>query len=576
MSYYIEEPIVIDARPGYKLITLSGRELIDCRETEHSSLRDYLYSGLNCILDDDTLEDYSHRYPVSFLVDYLSSIENILTALGNNNSEDPPSEKETVRGADAATLLAHLKKAFTKLETSFAERKKKGVIEMSDMPRYFPVGTEIVHQDDDLVGGVIKSINIRHSFFSGTYYEIGLRVIHAIKGIPEEGIYTINIGFSGIVPVDSLSVRMVTAEDKEKLTERGKRYLKFCKPGTYVAYTGNITQASYWSTRIYRADGRVVIDPVSFERTQSEIWREGIGRCGVRVQEERGNQIQEKREVNENDHWRCISFLYGFSFAVKRWGRIELEGLSDIQWRDNAFEQLVLDAEDKDLIHSLVKFHGTGFQDIIEGKGGGCIFLLHGEPGFGKTASAEAVAELLHKPLYSVSVGELGVDPHSLEASLRNILDVATIWDAVILLDEADIFLEERDEHDVARNAMVGVFLRLLEYHNGVLFLTTNRVEHFDRAFYSRISIALLYKNEEGKVPKIWRNLLGAAGLPPEWVTSVSEYDVNGRQIKNAIRMAQTLARAKGRKAQVTDLIRAVEAALRFQKEITKAKAAAE
>jgi hypothetical protein len=34
-----------------------------------------------------------------------------------------------------------------------------------------------------------------------------------------------------------------------------------------------------------------------------------------------------------------------------------------------------------------------------------------------------------------------------------------------------DIFLERRTEQDIKRNAMVGIFLRLLEYHQGVLFL---------------------------------------------------------------------------------------------------------
>merc|ERR1711998_805045 len=80
-----------------------------------------------------------------------------------------------------------------------------------------------------------------------------------------------------------------------------------------------------------------------------------------------------------------------------------------------------------------------------------------------------------------------------LEKSLREILEVASAWNAVVLLDEADIFLEKRSENDVARNAMVGIFLRLLEYHQGVLFLTTNRVKSFDSAFHSRISVALKY-----------------------------------------------------------------------------------
>lgn len=40
-----------------------------------------------------------------------------------------------------------------------------------------------------------------------------------------------------------------------------------------------------------------------------------------------------------------------------------------------------------------------------------------------------------------VSVGELGTNPHQLETELNKILDVAHSWGAVLLLDEADVFL---------------------------------------------------------------------------------------------------------------------------------------
>ncbi|ATZ51538.1 hypothetical protein BCIN_07g01500 [Botrytis cinerea B05.10] len=43
------------------------------------------------------------------------------------------------------------------------------------------------------------------------------------------------------------------------------------------------------------------------------------------------------------------------------------------------------------------------------------------------------------------------------------------------------------------RNALVAVFLRVLEYYAGILFLTTNRVGAFDEAFTSRIHVSLYY-----------------------------------------------------------------------------------
>lgn len=72
-------------------------------------------------------------------------------------------------------------------------------------------------------------------------------------------------------------------------------------------------------------------------------------------------------------------------------------------------------------------------------------------------------------------------------------VDLAAHWKAVLLMDEADVFLEQRGYREVERNAMVGVMLRLLEYYQGILFLTSNRVQTFDAAFYSRITVALRY-----------------------------------------------------------------------------------
>lgn len=50
-------------------------------------------------------------------------------------------------------------------------------------------------------------------------------------------------------------------------------------------------------------------------------------------------------------------------------------------------------------------------------------------------------------------------------------MDIAHSWGAVLLLDEADVFLEKRQHQDVHRNALVSIFLRLLEYFQGILFL---------------------------------------------------------------------------------------------------------
>lgn len=163
--------------------------------------------------------------------------------------------------------------------------------------------------------------------------------------------------------------------------------------------------------------------------------------------------------------------------------------------------------------------------------------------------TAESISELLHRPLYSVTVGELGTDVGKLEAKLTIILDIAACWNAVILIDEADIFLEARDNQNIERNAMVGVFLRLLEYHSGVLFLTTNRLQCFDEAFHSRINVTLRFDNlnQESKT-KIWKNMIDNLFKSSMFDINIEELariQLNGRQIRNCLQMAKTYAEDK-------------------------------
>lgn len=74
-------------------------------------------------------------------------------------------------------------------------------------------------------------------------------------------------------------------------------------------------------------------------------------------------------------------------------GVFYVENITNIVWSSNAFEQLVLPGRTKDIIHAFVQeqlSHGESFDDIVEGKGLGFIMLLAGEPGVGKTLTAES------------------------------------------------------------------------------------------------------------------------------------------------------------------------------------------
>jgi SpoVK/Ycf46/Vps4 family AAA+-type ATPase len=159
---------------------------------------------------------------------------------------------------------------------------------------------------------------------------------------------------------------------------------------------------------------------------------------------------------------------------------------------------------------------------------------------------------LTHKPLYSIGAGELGSMAEVAEPVLRQIFDRATEWGAVLLLDEADLFLTKRTQKDMKRNAFVTIFLRQLEYYQGILFLTSNRIEGFDPAFASRIHLKARFTASTVETrAAIWKNLLVTVEGCQGWGQDVfdrlgNDLDLNGREIKNLIRPALTVATYEG------------------------------
>ncbi|MCJ1391233.1 hypothetical protein MMC18_004095 [Xylographa bjoerkii] len=238
----------------------------------------------------------------------------------------------------------------------------------------------------------------------------------------------------------------------------------------------------------------------------------------------------------------------------------QIESLHNLQLKDDTF---------KDTIQALVRTHfiqknaqqTVDFEyDVVRGKGKGLVILLHGAPGVGKTFTAESVAAANGKPLFQITCGDLGLTPREVEKTLKEIFQFAQLWNCVLLLDECDIFLAQRSKNEIKRNSLVSVFLRVLEFYTGVLFLTTNRVGVLDDAIKSRITwIAYYPPLDQHQTKKIWklniklleernkRLQVDKAGIlkfaKEHFASSFARNSTwNGRQIQNAFKVATALA----------------------------------
>jgi hypothetical protein len=94
-----------------------------------------------------------------------------------------------------------------------------------------------------------------------------------------------------------------------------------------------------------------------------------------------------------------------------------------------------------------------------------------------------------------ICAGDLSNNIEYLKYCLFEITSLAYKWKAVILFNEADVYLEQRSFQDIRRNGLVSVFLRYLKYFQGIMFLITNRIITFDDVFQSRIHFAIKFDN---------------------------------------------------------------------------------
>ncbi|KAI5838547.1 hypothetical protein DFP73DRAFT_580620 [Morchella snyderi] len=511
---------------------------------------------------------------------------------GDANEKTKNPEEEKLSKEDTEEAIVHLDYLVKYLEIEFDEVIKdvanllpQGLISYEILWTIFKPGRAIYarsHHDQqrclqfergDYSGGNEPhySLTVKYLDYDGKYFGMAQTTVPIL---PFEG--TMDISSLAAFPLEYHPRKDAVSKF---LIERGRRFeeLKGCH---YMEYTGvGLGEKVMCGRAQYSIRGRVMCDKATYSRINPDRAIMITALPGQAPQSENGENLFMKNgcelPINKpltDEQCLLASFLIsGFALSEKKWVDFYIDNLSPIQWNENAFDQLVLPTSQKTLVRALVESHVRdldGFDDIIKGKGKGFISILHGPPGVGKTLTAESVAEHTRRPLYAVSSGELGINPKDLEDNLSRILDVATQWKAVLLLDEADVFLETRSLHDLTRNSLVSIFLRLLEYYQGILFLTSNRVTTFDEAFQSRIHVALKYnKLDRDARMQVWRNFMDFDDLKggKELLENVIDRELNGRQIKNCVRTARSLAESEGKKVDLSHLMVVLDIQQRFE-----------
>ncbi|WP_433706139.1 AAA family ATPase [Paraburkholderia sacchari] len=331
------------------------------------------------------------------------------------------------------------------------------------------------------------------------------------------------------------------AEFKNEYEQHGQRFLKFQRRfgAQFVVTRAAFTVGEKGAVELTR-----IVDGV-------------VAKC---VNDE--ERLERRFEmICDPEFWRGAGIAAGFEkiplhgyvhlFHLE-WHRdiwVHVQHMEEYRYQPELRDKLVLPAHHHDLIDILTSNMNVFVQDVVPGKSGGTTILCQGAPGLGKTLTAEVYAEVVGKPLYRVHSGQLGTTAASVGAALSTILRRAMRWDAVLLLDEADVYIRRRD-NDLEHNAIVAEFLRTLEYFNGLLFMTTNRIDDVDDAILSRCIATIHYETPpKADAVRLWKVLsdqFGAA-LGDDLIETLTHAypNASGRDIKELLKLVTRYCKAK-------------------------------
>ncbi|KAL9118250.1 MAG: hypothetical protein Q9187_005206 [Circinaria calcarea] len=406
-------------------------------DIEAEGLRDLLreqigtdYPGQN--LDGDTVEMGA---PFASLVHSWEKLE----AAATPNPDDLPNKKQARE--DLARLLDTVRAA-PELEKYFKTRDSNlnaAITTYETMWTLFPPKTKIVAKPflNTLQVFEVEAAPIPYETpvprtlsvlawcwdwngkeMSKVYYWLDIEKFRGTKGINLLPCYPIKYHKDG------------TSEDEEELLKvlkmRGAKYNKIVRSGP-------------GSTQMYSYKGA----GVHILGDKEPCW---VGDLNESLDEARRLANGLGKDPNEDAFLLFPPRFLGYSTKEKMWGQFSVDQTSDVPGKQPSMfkNQLQLDEKYKSMIQALVNEHEgrggdrsgdrTQVKDIVEDKGKGLVLLLHGPPGVGKTLTAETIAEATGRPLFIVSVAEIGLNASQAEKNLEQMFYLAGKWEAVLLV----------------------------------------------------------------------------------------------------------------------------------------------
>ncbi|KAL5334414.1 P-loop containing nucleoside triphosphate hydrolase protein [Aspergillus crustosus] len=439
--------------------------------------------------------------------------------------------------SDLAHLLRYVETAFGHNYDEADDMLSRGYVSKDQLEKLFwPNEIVVTRRDWSYLHGNSLVLPCIHWSFDGRFFQE-----HELVELDW------TFGDEAEVPITGLTVYPLRFDEicRRRLLERGAEFWK-CREKRFVSYLPSPIVAEARTTK-----PRYMLDAQTYHHLHTKTL-------------DTAERIYLAEEKHNADSPSDADFqvllpptIQGFGFHDKKWISIPVDEIDKIEWDDKAFEHIVLKDTKKELIQALVAKHtaANNAPSGIKGESNSLILLLHGSPGTGKTLTAESVAELTCKPLYRVTCGDIGTDAEEVERYIKSVLYLGTIWECVVLLEEADVFLGERTKQDLQRSALVSVFLRALEEYPGtcILILTTNTVRRFNESLMSRVQLTLYYPPlDENSRRQIWSNFIttrltrtNPKAISDQLLDNLDElatFQLQGREIRNSFRMALLLA----------------------------------